>query len=394
MATIVKYTTKSGPRYRVRYRKPDGTQTDKRGFKTKREATEFAATVEVALTAGTYIDPSAGKITVAQIGDERDTSRKAVLKPSSWRVEHGEWVNRVRPKWGQRQVASVRPSEIEAWVGDLVNTGLSASVIARAVGVLSGVMQLAVRDGLIRANPTGTVKLPKRKPRARVYLTHEQVRHLADNVRDTERRRLLYLLAYTGLRWGEAVALRVEDVDLLRVRLRIARNAYRVTGEWVIGTPKNGKARSVPMPTFIAEMMEEQIKGRSPSAYLFGDGAVPLTAPTSRDGWLKQAVKRCQRDCDTWNRQHPGQPVAFPDVSAHDLRHTAASLAISAGAHVKAVQQMLGHSSAAMTLDTYADLFEDDLDSVAVKLGEAWENCGQNVGKTVFRANVIGLTSA
>ncbi len=66
-----------------------------------------------------------------------------------------------------------------------------------------------------------------------------------------------------------------------------------------------------------------------------------------------------------------GQPQDFARITPHDLRHAAASLAISAGANVKAVQRMLGHSSTVMTLDTYADLFEDDLASVAEALSEA-----------------------
>ncbi len=72
-----------------------------------------------------------------------------------------------------------------------------------------------------------------------------------------------------------------------------------------------------------------------------------------------QAVKRCQEMDPT-----------FPKITPHDLRHTAASLAISAGANVKGVQRMLGHSSAAMTLDVYADLFEDDLDEVSARLDD------------------------
>jgi hypothetical protein len=60
----------------------------------------------------------------------------------------------------------------------------------------------------------------------------------------------------------------------------------------------------------------------------------------------------------------------FPRVMPHDLRHTAASLAVSAGAHVKSLQRMLGHASAAMTLDVYADLFDDDLDAVAAALND------------------------
>jgi integrase len=85
-----------------------------------------------------------------------------------------------------------------------------------------------------------------------------------------------------------------------------------------------------------------------------------MRLPHSQAGWFAQAVRRAQET-----------DRAFPRVTPHDLRHTAASLAISAGANVKAVQRMLGHASAAMTLDVYADLFDDDLDAVAVALNHA-----------------------
>ena len=84
-----------------------------------------------------------------------------------------------------------------------------------------------------------------------------------------------------------------------------------------------------------------------------------LGPPSSHDSWLSGAVQRCR-----------AADASFPRVTAHALRHTAASLAISAGANVKVVQRMLGHASAAMTLDVYADLLDDDLTAVAVKLDE------------------------
>lgn len=93
---------------------------------------------------------------------------------------------------------------------------------------------------------------------------------------------------------------------------------------------------------------------------LFGVGDEHLRLPNSQDGWFAAAVRRAQKI-----------DPEFPRISPHDLRHTAASLAISAGANVKAVQRMLGHASAAMTLDTYADLFDDDLDYVAEALSRA-----------------------
>lgn len=93
---------------------------------------------------------------------------------------------------------------------------------------------------------------------------------------------------------------------------------------------------------------------------VFGDGDHHMLLPNSTRGWFHYAVKRAQ-----------AADKSFPRVTPHDLRHTTASLAIASGANVKAVQRMLGHASAAMTLDTYADLFDDDLETVAKALETA-----------------------
>jgi integrase len=87
----------------------------------------------------------------------------------------------------------------------------------------------------------------------------------------------------------------------------------------------------------------------------------PLGPPASPTSWLAYAVARCQL-----------ADPSFPRITAHALRHTAASRAIHAGANPKVVQRMLGHASAAMTLDVYADLFESDLDAVAENVGKMW----------------------
>ena len=170
---------------------------------------------------------------------------------------------------------------------------------------------------------------------------------------------LAYVLAYTGLRWGEATGLRVRSVDLDRHRLWIEENAVMVGGEVHIGSTKSDEARGVPYPLFLHEDITRLCAGRSPDMILFGNGISHLKLPHSQSGWFAQAVLRCQAIDPTFLR-----------ITPHDLRHTAASLAVSAGANVKAIQRMLGHASAAMTLDTYADLFEDDLDVVSLRLDE------------------------
>ena len=164
-------------------------------------------------------------------------------------------------------------------------------------------------------------------------------------------------MAYTGLRWGEATGLQVGAVDMVRRRLLVEENAVKVGQEVFVGSPKTHEKRSVPFPEFLIAPLTSECEGKRKTSLLFGDGLVHLRTPHSKTGWFVLAVERCQE-----------RDPEFPPITPHDLRHTAASLAISAGANVKAVQRMLGHASAAMTLDVYADLFEDDLDEVSDRL--------------------------
>ncbi|MEN8601424.1 tyrosine-type recombinase/integrase [Microbacterium rhizosphaerae] len=247
----------------------------------------------------------------------------------------------------------------------------SASTVLRAHGVLSGILDVAVRDRRIPANPALGVPMPRKRMKRRVYLSHAQVSALAQESRFPE---LVYFLAYTGLRWGEATALRIRHIDLNRQRVFVEENAVRVSGKTVVGTPKTHVTRTVPIPPFLMPYFDAVATVRGEESLVFGDGTAHLILPNSKDGWFAAAVRRCQRS-----------DARFPRVTPHDLRHTTASLAISSGANVKAVQRMLGHASAAMTLDTYADLFEDDLDAVSLSLEAARQKASAGEG---WRKNV------
>lgn len=233
-------------------------------------------------------------------------------------------------------------------------------MVVRAVGVLAGILDVAVRDGRIGVNPArGLSNLPHHHwaPRRR-YLTHEQVFRLAAAVPDAVRQTLILTLAYTGIRWGEAVALTVADVDMSRYRLRIYRTATEVEGQIAIGAPKSWQARSVPFPAFLAPRLAAQISHGDSDALVF---------PAASGGFLPRPDTAFRRP-SWWNNAL--RDADLDHLTPHALKHTAASLAVSAGANVKALQRMLGHKSAAMTLDTYADLFEDDLNAVAERLNE------------------------
>jgi integrase len=248
---------------------------------------------------------------------------------------------------------------VQQWISDLGRgTGdakpLGASAVKRTLHVLSAILADAVRDHRLARNPATGVKLPRITRKRPVYLTHAQVAALAAAAGVYEA--LVLLLAYTGLRWGEAVGLRVRDLDMLRRRVTVSENAVQVGSQIIVGTTKAHKQRSVPLPEFLLPHLAWQCEGKDRDGLLFpGDDGKHLWRSHNGSGWFDRAVTES----------------GVPRVTAHDLRHTAASLAVSAGANVKAVQRMLGHASAAMTLDIYADLFDDDLEAVATALHDA-----------------------
>jgi integrase len=359
MATISKYQTSSGiTLYRVRYRTPDHRQTDKRGFTTKRDAEAFANTVEVTKARGEYVAPSLGRVTVGELGPGWLDRQKGHMKPSGFRSYDSAWRVHVKPKWANVRVSAIRFSEVQAWVSELANKR-GPVVVQTAYSVLARILDDAARDRRIAANPARGVKLPPRTKRKNLYLTFDQLRILADE--SGRYRSLVLLLGTAGLRWGEAAALKVGDIDFLKRRVLLHRNAVTINKRTTVGTLKSGKNRTVALAAFVVTELAKTSEGKELDDLIWPSRSGGYLAPPSaHDSWLAGAVARCQK-----------ADKRFPRITAHALRHTAASLAISSGANVKVVQRMLGHASAAMTLDVYADLFDDDLTAVADKLDES-----------------------
>ncbi|MAU94300.1 MAG: site-specific integrase [Fulvimarina sp.] len=350
MGSVHEYSTVHGLRHLVRYRKPDGTHASRRGFHSGADATEYLAFIEASIARGTYADPMCARVTVGDLAPAWLRFQDAVLKPSSTHSLRSAWRVHVEPSWSHTRLTDITHSDVRDWVAGLAGSH-GATTVIRAHGVLSAILDVAVRDRRLTDNPARGIRMPKKSPQRRAYLTHAQVDLLTRHARHPG---LVLLLAYTGLRWGEATAMRVRDVDTDRRRLHVQEVAVTVNGRIHVGSPKTHRARSVTYPEFLTPSLEDAAAGKSSSGLLFGTGDHHLALPNSRDGWFAGAVRRAQAtDPD------------FPRVTPHDLRHTTAALAIRAGANVKAVQRMLGHASAVMTLDTYGHLFDDDLDNVA-----------------------------
>jgi integrase len=353
MATITKYlTTRGETRYRVRYRTPDNRSTQKRGFLRKVDAERWANTVEVRKMTGDYIAPSLGRITVAELAPDWLQRKGQATAPSHHRMLESAWRVHVAPRWGKMPVAEIDRLCVEAWIADLAAEGAGATTVIRAHGVLSGILTDALKAKRLSSNPAkGVENLPRKINKRHVYLSASDVGRLADEA--GRHRALVLVLAYCGLRWGEVIALRVRDVEFLRRRLSVSENAVQLSVSHAVGPTKGRKARSVPVPAFVLDELSVQCRGKALGELVFpGPDGGYLPRPKSSGGWFSAAVDRAK----------------VQNITPHDLRHTCASLAISAGVNVLALQRMLGHTSAKVTLDTYADLFDDDLDAVAVTL--------------------------
>lgn len=344
-----------GMRWRVRYVDDDGRETTKR-FRRRVDAQNWLDETVADLVTGTYVAPARKRSTIDDLA-EGWISTKAELKPKTLEGYRGILDTLVLPKWGQIQVGDITHERVQSWISEMRSSGvrntekgLSASRTIQAYQVLRQVLQYAVKRRHIAVNPALDVELPRKVQIERKYLSHRQVEDLAAEM--GEWRVLTLVLAYTGLRWGEAVALRSHNVDLDRGRLSVTESVTRVGRELVVGPPKSHAHRSVPVPGFLVDELREHLEGV--------DGG-ELVFPAPIGGYLTAWTYRTLFDA--------ARPI--PELTPHDLRHTAASLAISAGANVKAVQRMLGHATATLTLDRYGHLFDDDLDHLAANLAEA-----------------------
>ena len=192
---------------------------------------------------------------------------------------------------------------------ELLEGGLSASSVQRTHGLLSQMLDLAVRDRRLPANPAKGVKLPRKLPKVRRFLTADQVEALV--VECEPYGLVVRFLAYTGLRWGEMAALRVHDVDPVRRRMLIARSVTEDNGRLIFDTTKTGEERTVPLPRFLAEQITASFAGKGPDDLVFQG---------TRGGVLRNG---------NFNRRTFG-PAAIaigePRLTPHGLRHTAASL--------------------------------------------------------------------
>lgn len=346
----------TGLRYRVRYTDPAGAHRA-RSFARKEDADRFRATVEADMLRGTYLDPDAGRITLAAY-------TKGWLESRSWdggtrQVVEARVNGHILPGLGSRRLdqLAARPSIVSGWVAGLP---LSPRYAGHVLGTLSAILGAAVDDGLIRRNPcrAESVKKPKvDKPKldpwdsARVAAVRAALPRRYQAMADAG--------SGLGLRQGEITGLPVNAIDFLRHSVRVRVQVRLIRQVLCFAPPKGGRERDVPLPETISLAL---------AAHLAEFGATEVTLPWKEPGGKPRTetlvfttsrgvIHRNAFNPNVWQpaRRKAGVPDGR-EHGMHALRHHYASVLLAGGVDIRALSEFLGHHDPGFTLRTYAHL--------------------------------------
>lgn len=370
---------RTGLRYVVDYRTATGVRRQK-SFDLKSDAQEFEQSQRRMRQRGSSVDSKAAeKVTVSELWDSffqrvetMGVRGGGASSPKTVTKYRNCFKLYIEPRWGHTPLGAVAYPDVSEWITGLADqSGRTASAYLKreTTGIFRSLMDHALRLQYLEKNPAlDAVGRADYRPRAvkqkeHVYLTMGQVVALGEHC--TGYKSLIWTAGLGGLRFGELTALTVEDLELGdKPCIRVNKAYTDDRGTLYLKGTKTGEDRLVPLPKLVADLLASEVAGRSPDELVW-------PAPRGeviRHGSFTKAGSRFAKAIEGATAEAEARGDKFPSLTFHDLRHTAVSLAIKAGANVKVVQAIAGHSSATITLDTYAGLFTDDLHDSAARL--------------------------
>jgi integrase len=334
-------------------------------FLTKAEAEAFQAKMLSSQREGTYVDPLEGKVRLEKWWPQY-LERANHLRPATRAAYEGAMRRQILPHLGRKPLASIRPTDLEHWAQKLRKAGYSSGTIHLAYRVLRAVLEAARKAGKIGTNPAHNLRLKvsDRDGHQMRILEPPEILALADAIEAIEPRyrALIPFLAYTGARIGEASALSMANLNLAKREVRVTEGI----SEGQVGPTKTGHKRVVSLPRLVVAELERHLERFPPqNGLVFG---------TAQGHYLNRH--------NFYNRVwYPALKAAgLEGVRVHDLRHTAVSLAIKAGASPREAMDFAGHSSIAVTMNVYSHLFPGqglDLADRLDQLAQSWPTAGQ-----------------
>lgn len=276
---------------------------------------------------------------------------KSTVKLSSYKTYRGLLDRYIIPGLGRIKLQSLTPQHVQAFYSKKLKDGLSPKTINDVHGLLHKALSNAVKWNTIPRNVCEAVTLPRVARKEKAVLTAEQARYLLKEMKDHRLEALFTLAIVTGMREGELLALRWQDIDFSGCSLQVMRTVRYIKGYgYVEAEPKTVKSRrKIMLPFFAVEVLAlhktRQEEQRRENANVWVDRG--LVFATAEGNYI--ALTTLRRALNGVLKQ-----AGLPHIRFHDLRHSAATILLSRGTHPKVVQEILGHSQVSMTLDVYS----------------------------------------
>lgn len=373
---IYSYRTSTGVRWRVVYRRSDGTLTSKRGFTSEKAARDARRRLVEQVERG---EVRHTRQTFGGYWQQWLDRRRPYLEPDSWSGYEINGRKRLLPAFGDRALGQLSVDDVRAWFGELaesVEAGeLAAKTANNALGTLVICLNEAVKDGVIAVNPAVPVQRLPPPHVEREYLRLDEIPRYLDAC-EPHYRPLAELLIGSGVRISEALALRIADLELGDRGGHII--VYRSRKQNAVGSTKSDRFRSVEIGPGLTAALRDQVARRMELPNPDGRAALLFVMPVrmskrSKGRWASAGADRpldrttVSRD---WHKQAL-QDAALRDMPLHALRHTAAAAWLAAGNSLMYVQRQLGHRDIGTTEHYYGHLERHVLAAGAIATEEA-----------------------
>ncbi len=309
--------------------------------------------------------PTADKITVQQFLNRwlADWVKRR-NRPSTYRSYDGHVRLHLVPAFGNIKLARLTPQHVEALLSHLVDDGLSPATATRVRATLRAALQRAVKQGLVTRNSAALADAPPVQRKPVRPISPEDARRLLAAISGHPLEALYVLALGTGLRQGEILGLRWEDLDLKEGTLAVRNALQRVDGHLVLVPPKSDRSvRSLPLPSVVLSAIRGHRERQLFEANGFGDD-------WNREGFVFITGTGRPLDGSNLTRQFHSLLLAngLPRMRFHDLRHACASFLLAAGESLRVVMEQLGHSQIGLTMNTYAHVMPQALEAAAEKM--------------------------
>jgi integrase len=283
------------------------------------------------------------------------------VRTSTWASYEQTFRTHILPTFKDKKLATIKPLDVQTWIGRLSEGGVSPATTSKAYRCLRACLNDAVALEEIEKNPCGRkIQLPRPRHRELAFLEPFDIDILLDRIEGPERQ-LIMILAQSGLRLGEALALTWRHLDLAKNQITVERSWSAAGG---FQDPKTRTSRrAVQMMPRLNQALQDYYASQGmpgPDSLLFSTGNGKPIDP----GNLRRLFYRALEEC---NLKH---------VSLHSLRHSYASFMLASGASIVALQRSLGHADATMTLNTYAHLIPEDLGGALLRANQLFSGVG------------------